>query len=119
MNTRIITRRTPFTTLQSWVDCLLDVNHLINSIISKRPLELITEGRDQDAVKHVEKVKALIDKPLDKLELLHIRLAMATVKCPRKLDNSVFYRLTRRLPHEDGVELGRDPGLCQVGPSKL
>ena len=59
------------------------------------------QGRDEDTVKYVEKVKALIDKPLDKLELQHIRLAMAKVKCPRKLDISVFYRLTRRLPHED------------------
>ena len=30
-----------------------------------------------------------------------IRLAMAKVKCPRKLDISVFYQLTRRLLHED------------------
>ena len=45
-------------------------------------------------------MKALIDKPLDKLELQHVRLAMAKVKCPRKLDISVFYQLTRRLPHE-------------------
>ena len=59
------------------------------------------QGRDQDAVKYVEKVKALIDKPLDKIELRHIRLAMAKVKCPCKLDISVFYRLTRRLLHED------------------
>ena len=26
---------------------------------------------------------------------------MAKVKCPRKLDISVFYQLTRRLPHKD------------------
>ena len=46
-------------------------------------------------------MKALIDKPSDdELELGHVRLAMAKVKCPRKLDISVFYRLTRRLPHE-------------------
>ena len=43
------------------------------------------QGRDQDAVKYVEKVKALIDKPLDELELGHIRLAMAKVKCPCKI----------------------------------
>ena len=61
------------------------------------------QGRDEDAVKYVKKVKELIDKPLDKLELRHVRLAMAKVKCPRKLDISVFYQLTRRLPHEDGV----------------
>ena len=56
------------------------------------------QGPDEDAVKYVKKVKALIDKPLDELEL---GLAMAKVKCPRKLDISVFYQLTRRLPHED------------------
>ena len=52
-------------------------------------------------VKHVEKVKALIDKPLDEIELKDVRLAMKKVKCPHKLDISVFYQLTRRLPHED------------------
>ena len=46
-------------------------------------------------------MKALIDRPLDKIELKHVRLAMAKVNCPRKLDISVFYQLTRRLPHED------------------
>ena len=51
-------------------------------------------------VKYVKTVKELIDKPLDELELGYIRLAMAKVKCPRKLDISVFYRLTRRLPHK-------------------
>ena len=60
------------------------------------------QGRDEDAVKYVKKVKALIDKPLDEMiELGHVRLAMVKVKCPRKLDISVFYQLTRRLPHED------------------
>ena len=59
------------------------------------------QGRDEDAVKYVKKVKELIDKPLDKIELKHVRLAMAKVKCPCKLDISVFYQLTRRLPHED------------------
>ena len=58
-------------------------------------------GRDKDAAKYVKKVKAIIDKPLHNLELKHVRLAMAKVKCPRKLDISVFYQLTRRLPHED------------------
>ena len=61
------------------------------------------QGRDEDAVKYVKKVKALIDKPLDEIELDHIRLAMAKVKCPCKLDISLFYQLTRRLPHEDWV----------------
>ena len=59
------------------------------------------QGRDEDAVKYVKKVKALIDKPLDdELELGHVRLAMAKVKCPHNLDISVFYQLIRRLPHE-------------------
>ena len=59
-------------------------------------------GYGSDAVKYVKNVKALIDKPLDELELGHVRLAMAKVKCPRKLDISLFYQLTtRRLPHED------------------
>ena len=48
------------------------------------------QGQDEDAVKYVKKVKALIHKPLDELELEHVRLAMAKVKCPRKLDISVF-----------------------------
>ena len=62
------------------------------------------QGSDEDAVKYVKKVKALIDKPLDEMiELGHVRIAMAKVKCPRKLDILVFYQLTRRLPHEDGV----------------
>ena len=64
------------------------------------------QGRDEDAVKYVKTVKELIDK----LELQHVRLAMAKVKCPRKLDISVFYRLTRRLPHEDGLN-DYDEGL--------
>ena len=81
--------------LQRRVHFLLDVNHLIKQIIRAY------QGLDYDVVKYVEKVKALIDKPLDKLELRHVRLAMAKVKCPHKLDISVFYRLTRRLPHED------------------
>ena len=68
------------------------------------------QGRDEDAVKYVKNVKELIDKPLDELELWQVRLAMAKVKCPRKLDISVFYRLTRRLPHEDGLN-DYDEGL--------
>ena len=59
-------------------------------------------GLDEDADQYVKKVKAIIDdKPLDKIKLKHVRLAMAKVKCPCKLDISVFYQLTRRLPHED------------------
>ena len=59
------------------------------------------QGRDEDAVKYVKKVKELTDKPLNEIELKHVRLAMAKVKCPRKLDISVFYQLTKRLRHED------------------
>ena len=38
---------------------------------------------------------------MDKIELKHIRLGMNKVECPCKSDISVFYQLTRRLPHED------------------
>ena len=65
-----------------------------------RQLIAAYNGYDSDAVKYVKKVKALIDKPLDEIELGHVRLAMAKVKCPFKLDISVFYQLTRRLLHE-------------------
>ena len=59
------------------------------------------EGRDRGADKYVKKVKALIDKPLDEMiELEQVRLAMAKVKCTSKLDISVSYQLTGRLPHE-------------------
>ena len=46
-------------------------------------------------------MKALIDKPLDEIQLEDVRLAMKKAKCPRKLDISLFYQLTRRLPHEE------------------
>ena len=61
------------------------------------------QGRDSDAVKYVGKVKELIDKPLDQVELEDVRLARKKAKFPRKLDISVFYQLTGRLPHE-GIE---------------
>ena len=77
--------------LQQRVHCLLRIDHLIRQLIKAY------NGYDSDAVK----VKALIDKPLGEIELGHVRLAMAKVKCPHKLDISVFYQLTRRLPHED------------------
>ena len=63
------------------------------------------QGRDSDAVKYVKKVKAFIDKPLNELELKDVRAIGKKVKFPRKLDISVFYQLTGRLPHE---ELGYD-----------
>ena len=48
-------------------------------------------GYDSDAVKYVKKVKALIDKPLDELELEDVRVIRKKVKFPRKLDISLFY----------------------------
>ena len=93
-------RRTPFTTLQSRVHCLLVIKPC-NQIDYFRQIIRAYQDRDEDAVKYVKKVKELIDKPLDKIDLKHVRLAMAEVKCPRKLDISAFYQLTRRLPHED------------------
>ena len=84
-----------FTMLQQRVHCLLDINHQLDYF---KKLIKAYNGYDSNAVKYVKKVKALIDKPL--VELGHVRLAMAKVKCPCKLDISVFYRLTRRLPHE-------------------
>ena len=61
------------------------------------------DGHDSNAVKYVKKVEAVIDKPLDKLELKDIRAIMNKVKCPCKSDILVFYQLTGRLPHE-GLE---------------
>ena len=58
-------------------------------------------------VKYVEKVEAFIDKPLDELELEDVRAIRKKVKFPRKLDISVFYQLTGRLPHE-GIEFKED-----------
>ena len=58
-------------------------------------------GYDSDAVKYVKKVKALIDKPLDELESEDVRAIRKKVKFPRKLDISLFYQLTRKLPHEE------------------
>ena len=58
-------------------------------------------GYDSEAVKYVKKVKALIDKPLDELELEDVRAIRKKVRFPRKLDISLFYQLTRRLPHEE------------------
>ena len=52
-------------------------------------------------VKYVEKVKELIDKPLNELELEDLRAIRKKVKFPCKLDISVFYQLTGRLPHEE------------------
>ena len=60
-------------------------------------------GCNSDAVKYVEKVEAFIDKPLDELKLEDVRAIREKVKFPRKLDISVFYQLTGRLPHE-GLE---------------
>ena len=59
-------------------------------------------GRDDDADKYVKKVKPLIDcSQLDDLNLEEVRITMAKVKGPQKLDISVFRQLTGKLPHED------------------
>ena len=60
-------------------------------------------GRNSNAVKYVEKVETFTDKPLGELELKDTRAIMNKVKFPHKLDISVFYQLTGRLPHE-GLE---------------
>ena len=44
-----------------------------------------------------------MNKPLDELELEDVRLARNKGKFPHKLDISVFYQLTGRLPDE-GIE---------------
>ena len=75
---------------------------MINSIISKKLIKAYN-GRNSDAVKYVEKVEAFIDKSLGELELKDIRAIINKVKFPRKLDISLFYQLTGRLPHE-GLE---------------
>ena len=59
------------------------------------------QGQDADADKYVERVKASIDKPLDELELEDIRAIRKKVKFPCRLEISVFYKLTGRLPHEE------------------
>ena len=48
-------------------------------------------GYDSDAVKYVKKVKDLIDKPLDELELEDVRVIRKKVNFPHKLDISLFY----------------------------
>ena len=93
-------RRLSFTTLQRRVHCLLDINQY-NQLDYFKKLIKAYSGYDSDAVKYVKKAKALIDKPLDEIELEDVRLSMKKVKCPHKLDISVFYQLTRRLLHED------------------
>ena len=60
-------------------------------------------GRNSEMVKYVEKVEAFIDKPLDELELEDVRAISEKVKFQHKLDISVFYQLTGRLPQE-GLE---------------
>ena len=59
------------------------------------------QGRDADAVKYVESVRALINKPLDQVVSEDVRAIRKKVKFPRKLDISVFYQLTGKLPHEE------------------
>ena len=74
-----------------------------NQLDNFRKLIKTYNGRDSDAVKYVEKVEAFTDKPLDELELEDVRATRKQVKFPCKLDISVFYQLSGRLPHE-GIE---------------
>ena len=46
-------------------------------------------------------MKALIDKPLDEIQLEDVRVIRRKVKFPCKLDISLFYQLTKRLPCEE------------------
>ena len=71
-----------------------------NQLVYFRQIIRAYQSRYEDVVKYVKKVKELIDKPLDTIKLKHVRLAMAKVKCPRKLDILVLCQLTGRLPHE-------------------
>ena len=48
------------------------------------------QGRDEDADKYVEKVKAVMGDE-GPFELERVRQAMVEVKCPKKLDISLFY----------------------------
>ena len=73
------------------------INRGCNQLDNFKKLIKAYNGYDSDAVKYVEKV----DKPLDELELEDIRAIKKKVKFPRKLDISVFYQLTGRLPHEE------------------
>ena len=58
------------------------------------------QGGDADAVKYVESVRVLIDKSLDQVVFEDVIAIRKKVKFLRKLDISVFYQLTGRLPHE-------------------
>ena len=93
-------RRLSFTTLPT-ANSLLAGYKPNNQLDYFKKLIKACNGYDSDAVKYVKKVKVLIDKPLDEIQLEDIRLAMKKVKCPCKLDISVFYQLTRMLPHEE------------------
>ena len=73
---------------------------ITNSIISEVSSY---QSLDEEAEKYVEKVKSSIDKPLDELEIEDVRAIREKklVKSPPKLEASVFYELTGRLPHEE------------------
>ena len=58
------------------------------------------QGRDSDAVKYVKKVEVFIDEPLNELELEDFRAIRKKVKFSCKLDISVFYQWTGRLPQK-------------------
>ena len=66
----------------------------------KRPLKRIRVEILMRLNMLIKKVKSFIDKLLDELELEDVRAIRQKVKYPRKLDISVFYQLTGRLPHK-------------------
>ena len=103
MNTRIMMRRTFFYDAPK-PGSLPAGCETYSQLDNFKKLIKVYNGRDSNAVKYVEKVEAFIDKPLDELELKDVRAIMNEVKFPRKLDISVLYQLTGRLPHE-GLEL--------------
>ena len=57
-------------------------------------------GLDEDADEYVKGAKAIVGDE-GPLELERVRQAMGEIKCPKKLDISLFYRLNGRLPHKD------------------
>ena len=73
-----------------------------NQLYYFRVAIILHQGLNEEAEKDVEKAKPFVDKPLDELGTENVReLRKKLVKFPSKLEVSVFYKLTRRLPHEE------------------
>ena len=58
-------------------------------------------------------MKGLIDKPLNELELEDVRAIRKKVKFLCKLDISVLYQLTGRLPHK-GIEFKEEDSIVHL-----